>query len=138
MNSDLYSDINCSNKSSNSPCSSSSGSRTILLESISVVEQAENFQEFKKQILTSIVSISHLDVRHKKFYDERKKLVKDFPEEDIALFISENEIDYNESIYNYTDNTIEERKAIIDYVSRHGIPSNIGEIYPALENYLRQ
>ena len=102
------------------------------------VEQTELFEEFKKTVLTAIVSISHLDTRHIKFYNERKKLVKDFPEEDIALFIAENKIDYSESIYNYTDNTLEERKAIVDHISRNGIPNNIEIIYPALANYLKK
>lgn len=102
------------------------------------VEQTESFEDFKKKVLTAIVSVSHLDTRHKQFYNERKKLVKGFPDEDIALFIAENKIDYHESIYNYTDNTLEERKAIIDHISGNGIPSNLELIYPALANYLKK
>ena len=101
-----------------------------------VVEQTNSFNDFKRTLLTAILTISHIDNRHAQFYNERKKLVKDFPDEDIALFIAENSIDYSESIYNFTDNTLEERKAIIDFIAKNELPSNLPIIYPALANYL--
>lgn len=102
-----------------------------------VVMKTTSYEDLKKNILTSIASVSHFDARHMKFYIERKKIVKDFPEEDIALFIAENRINDKESIYNYTDNTLEERKAIIDYIAKNGIPENLDIIYPSLSWYLK-
>ncbi len=103
-----------------------------------VVENTEDFNSFRNKIITAIIDISHLDVRHKRFYGERKKLVKDFPPEDIALFIHENEIDPQESIYNFTDNTLDERMGVINYIAKYGIPNNLEEIYPALAIYLKK
>ena len=87
-------------------------------------------------ILTSIIELSHSDMRYDKLYDERKKLVRDFPESDIAMFIKANEIDPEESIYRLTDNTLIEQKAIIQWTCEYGVQSVIKKVYPALGDYL--
>lgn len=100
-----------------------------------VVEHTENFDCFKQNILCAICEIKHTDKRFSKFYSERKKLVKDFAESDIAVFVQKNEIDPSESIYHFTNNTLCERKAIISWVASYGWNDCISEIYPELDAY---
>lgn len=103
-----------------------------------VVEKTVNYEEFKDNILTMIVSFVHTDPEFRKMYDSRKRLVREFPEEDIAVFLKANEGDPEESIYRYTDNTSYERKAVVKWVAHHGISDAIEYVYPALAAYLKK
>lgn len=101
-----------------------------------VVERTTSYVELKNNLLTMVVQISHKEKEFMKIYLDRKKLLKGFPEEDVAIFIRENEIAPEESIYKYTDNTLVEKKAIIKWISAHGISDAISYVYPALKAYL--
>lgn len=68
----------------------------------------------------------------------RKKLLKGISESDIAIFVRENEIDSQESIYHFTDLTLMERHAIIKWVSTYGTVPELEYIYPALASYLKK
>lgn len=103
-----------------------------------VVETTSKFEDFKKRLLISILDIDHSDSKHKQFYMERKRLVKEFKNEDVAMFIHEASIDRSKIIHNLTDNTISERQVIIDYISQNGIPNDLETIYPALASYLKK
>lgn len=101
-----------------------------------VVANTDCYEDLRKNLLTGIVHIPRSDGRFHNLYTERKKLVKGFPESEIAAFIRENQIDPMESIYRYTDNTKMEREAIISWVAQHGYIAEIEIIYPALAQYL--
>ena len=101
-----------------------------------VVANTDCFEELRTNLLTGVVHIPRSDGRFHNLYTERKKLVKGFPESEIAAFIRENQIDPMESIYRYTDNTKMEREAIISWVAQHGYIAEIEIIYPALAQYL--
>lgn len=101
-----------------------------------VVDRTDCYEDLKTRLLTEIVSISREESYFHNLYEERKKLVKDFPESDIAIFIHENQTDPMESIYRFTDNTKMEREAIISWVSQHGYINEIKTVYPALAQYL--
>ncbi len=101
-----------------------------------VVERTTSYEELKNNLLTMIVHVSHKEKDFMRLYLDRKKLLKNFPEADIAIFIRENEIYPEESIYKYTDNTLIEQKAIIKWISAHGISDAISYVYPALNSYL--
>jgi len=103
-----------------------------------VLDKTEIFQDFKINVVTAIVDIPHSDIRFPQFYKERKKLVIDFPESDIAVFIHENEVDPQEGIYRLTDNTQVEREAIIRLIAQIGLHPVISTIYPALDMYLKK
>lgn len=103
-----------------------------------VINKTADFSEFKNVILNSIIDIPHFDKRFNDLYTARKKLVKDVQDADIAVFIRANEVDPKESIYKYTDNTISEKMAIIQWISNYGIVPEIDSIYPALSSYLRE
>ena len=103
-----------------------------------VLDKTNRFDDFIHNVLNSIIDISPIDKRFKTFYKERKALVKNFPESDIADFIINNRQIVAESIYRLTDNTRAEREEIIAWISKNGLIPELGDIYPALAAYLRK
>ena len=84
-----------------------------------VVKETENWYEFKTNLLNFITKIKHTDKSFTKMYAERKKLLKAFPDSDMAIFIKENAIDPLEEIYRLTDNTQIERRQILSWMAHH-------------------
>lgn len=103
-----------------------------------VVEITDRFDELKNNLLTHIISVSHKDTRFMGLYNARKKIIRNFPEEDIAIFVRENEVNPDESIFKLTDNTLLEKKAIIKWIVRYGFCDALSYVYPALNDYLRK
>lgn len=103
-----------------------------------VVSLTDCYEELKNNLLTEIVRVPREDRRFHTLYLDRKKLIKDFPESEIAIFIHENSIDPVESIYRFTDNTKMEREEIINWIAQHGYIDDIEVIYPALAQYLSE
>lgn len=101
-----------------------------------VLEKTSRFDDFKGNVLNSIIDVPHTEKRFHSFYSERKTLVEKFPESDIADFVINNRKNTKESIYKLTDNTRTEREEIIAWVARNVIPSYLAEVYPALSAYL--
>lgn len=102
------------------------------------IDATESFDSLKKHILSHITEYSHTDKRFMRFYNERKKLVRGFPESDIAIFLNENAINPQEAIFRYTDNTLTEKRHVIKWVAQHGWDKSIAYVYPALEIYLKK
>lgn len=102
-----------------------------------VVARTDCYDELKEKILTEIVHISRKDARFSVFYTDRKKLIRFFPETEMAAFILENDVDPAESIYRYTDCTRMECAKIIEWVATNGYIKEIDSIYPALGMYLK-
>lgn len=103
-----------------------------------VIDTTTHYEDLKNNLLTLIINYKHTDVEFTKLYKERKQLLKEFPEEDVAVFVKENESDYTESIYRFTDNTLLERKCVIKWISNHGMTDAISYVYPALDHYLKK
>lgn len=103
-----------------------------------VVDETSNLEDFKTNLLEKITDFSHQGRQFRRLYDERKKLLKDFPEADIAIFVKKNEVDPEESIYRLTDNTLLEKKIIVKWIGRHGFCKAISYVYPALDTYLKK
>ncbi|MCR5186518.1 MAG: BREX-4 system phosphatase PglZ [Clostridia bacterium] len=103
-----------------------------------VIDNTSGPMEFRKGIMYSIFKIKHTDKHYERFYEERKSLLKSFPESEIAVFVSDNRLDTKESIYRLTDNTLSEKREIISIASKEGIPENLDLIYPDLSLYLEK
>lgn len=103
-----------------------------------VVNETQNFEDFKTNLIVKITEFSHEEQNFMQLYDERKKLLKDFPEEDIAIFVKANEVEQEESIYRLTDNTMIEKKTVIKWLVKNGLSDAISYVYPALNAYLRK
>lgn len=103
-----------------------------------VVKETENWREFKTNILIFITKIKHTDKSFTKMYAERKKLLKAFPDSDMAIFIKENAIDPSEEIYRLTDNTQIERRQILSWMAHHQWNEAYAYTYPLLSSYLQK
>ena len=103
-----------------------------------VLNESNGFQDFKCKILNAITGISHSSPGFSQLYEDRKRLVSQYPAADIAVFVSNNRFDPRESIYKLTDNTLVEREEIIANIAQYGIPKELEKIYPALSMYLRK
>lgn len=101
-----------------------------------VIEKSDDFDSFKNNILNEISNISHKNNMFYMFYEARKKLVKQYPDSEVAVFVSNNRYDSEEGIYKLTDNTRVEREEIIADISQHGMPTDLERIYPDLSLYL--
>lgn len=103
-----------------------------------VLNKCQNIDDFRLLILREIMNISHTSDDYLTMYKDRKQLISDFPDSDLANFISENRVDPEESIYKLTDNTLVEREEIIAEIAQHGIPRNLDILYPDLNMYLQK
>jgi hypothetical protein len=106
-----------------------------------VIEMTNLFEDFKRNIITAIINVSHTDRRFDTFYNERKILVEKFAESDIAAFVSENRRDLTESIYKLTDMTLTEREefiALFSSIDKDTLLKRAKISYPALVDYLRK
>lgn len=103
-----------------------------------VLDNTINFADLKTNLMVKITEFFHTDKHFQQFYDERKKLLKDFSEADIAIFVQENEIEQKESIYRLTDNTMLERKTIVKWITQNGFNEALTYVYPALAAYLKK
>ena len=103
-----------------------------------VAKGTDNWCEFKTNLLVFITKLAHTDKVFKKMYAERKKLLKEFPDSDIAIFIKENAIDPSEEIYRLTDNTQIERRQILSWVAHHEWNEAYAYVYPLLSSYLQK
>lgn len=103
-----------------------------------VTNEAANFEDFKTKLMIKFTEITHNDNNFKLLYNDRKRLLKHFPEEVLAVFIKANEMNPMESIYRLTDNTLLEKKTIIKWISHYGLNDAISYVYPALNDYLKK
>ncbi len=103
-----------------------------------VIHETDNYENLKDNLLIKITEFSHTDPNFRSLYDDRKKLLKDYQEEDIITFINVNNENSDESIYRYTDNTLAEKKEVVKWVTDHGITDALTYVYPALDIYLRK
>jgi hypothetical protein len=103
-----------------------------------VLERTSAFDDFKTNVLTAIIDVPHTDKRFAGFYAERKALVKDYPEPDVANFVSKNRRDAAESIFKLTNGKKTEREEIVAWVAQNGWVSEITDIYPALASYMKK
>lgn len=103
-----------------------------------VIEQSNDFEDFKYKVVNAISSVSHKNIVFADYYRDRKKLVSQYPESDIAIFVLNNRFDPSESIYKLTDNTLVEKEEIIADIAQHGVPNELESIYPALALYLKK
>ncbi len=103
-----------------------------------MVLKTDSFDRLKENIIVGITEYTHNDSCFMSLYNDRKKLVRFYPEEDILLFIKANKADSLESIYRFTDNTEIEKKEIVKWIANNGISEAVEYVYPALNEYLNK
>jgi len=103
-----------------------------------VLGETINYTSFSSNLLKAIIDILPNDARFDLYWKERKELVANFSDHEISDFILSNRENEADSVYRLTDNTLEERKEIIDWIARNKtIPKIIENIYPQLALYLK-
>lgn len=101
-----------------------------------VVQNSKTPMECVRNILYLIINIPHTSKDYTIFYNQRKELIKKYPESEIAQFVVENRKYPEESIYKLTDNTEVEREEIVANVSQQGTVKELEKIYPLLNLYI--
>ena len=95
------------------------------------------YTEYQFQLYNHILDIDHESRDYWRMYSIRKDMLKDAKYDEIAVFLSEVGKKGDERIYYLTDNTMEERRAIIKEIARtKTIPKQLKKIYPALADYM--
>jgi hypothetical protein len=94
-----------------------------------VLDKTEDFEKYKRNILDTILFYSHNEKDFEKLYKDRKSLLKEFKEFEIAEFVEESKRKGKDRVNYLTDSSLVEKKAILEC----GIAKN----YPALENYMK-
>ncbi len=103
-----------------------------------VLEISNDVNDFRYKVMNAISSILHTESQFQQFYEERKRLISQYPVAEMAVFVSNNRFDPAESVYKLTDNTLIEREEIIADIAQHGIPTGLEGIYPDLALYLKK
>ena len=104
-----------------------------------VLEGVIEIEKLKDSILNAIIEVPHTDKRFERFFKERKELIANFSEPDIAAFVQDNKINPEESVYKLSDQTLSEREEIIALfgsLDRNKILGRIKVTYHALYDYL--
>jgi len=94
-----------------------------------VLDKTNSFDDFKRNILNTILDYPYNTENFVSLAQNRKDLLVHFKEPEIAEFVAESKIKGNERINYLTDSSLVEKKAILEC----GIAKN----YPDLENYLK-
>jgi len=104
-----------------------------------VVNKTMRFSDFDRVKIFTLLDIPPNDPRFESFYAERKELLKDLSDADVAEYVAETKIKGVNRFHYLTDNTMLERKAIIECLDGvDTIPLNeLTRRYPALADYLR-
>jgi len=101
-----------------------------------VLDATNRFEDFAPNVLNAFLGVRHSDGRFASFKLERRELARGFPESDVAAFVVENRADPAEGIHRLTDATRTEREEIIAWIAQNGVPPQLGDVYPALADYL--
>lgn len=102
-----------------------------------VMKASPSYEEYRKHLFDIILDIPRKSKDFKSLYYQRKGLLKDLAESDLANYVAMSLQKGSERVFYLTDNTQIERYAIIEELSRNGeIPEELSMIYPALKQYL--
>jgi hypothetical protein len=117
--------------------SGADGSRPYLAY---VLEKTEHFEDFDANILNLILDFDPEDERFPEICEDRKSLLQNFPEAELAGFLARAKIKGKNRIYYLTANTEAERKAIIECLSEfEELPEGwLKKHYTDLADYLRE
>jgi hypothetical protein len=103
-----------------------------------VLDDTETFDDFRMNILNSIIKINPTEKNFYAYYQERKSFLHNFKEFEIDGFIIENRKYLNEAIYKLTDVTVKEREEMVLLYSRIPDETVLKQNYPDLFYYLSE
>ena len=87
-----------------------------------VVKKSESLEEFVVNLFNSLLDIDHLSSQFNKLYEERKFILKNFLsyESEIYKYCKLTIIKEKNALYYLTDNSRQEKEAIIYYLDKYG------------------
>ena len=106
-----------------------------------VLDVTTKVEDFKDNILNTIIEISPSDIRFEQFFKERNLLVEYFSEADIASFVRDNRVNLEDSLYRLTNRKSTEREeliALFGTLEKEKVLNRIKVTYPALYEYLHR
>lgn len=104
-----------------------------------VIKNSPTFEKYENAIFSTILTIDYRDRDYKKYYDERKAILRGFPEHKLLEYVHLSKIKDKDRIFYLTDSTKAEQRAIIEEIAHLGIvPEKLSWIYPELDSYLKK
>lgn len=104
-----------------------------------VIKHSPTFEEYETAIFSTILTIDCKARDYKKYYDERKEILRGFPEHKLLEYVHASKIKDKDRIFYLTDSTRAEQRAIVEEVSHIGtVPRELSWIYPDLFSYLKK
>lgn len=101
-----------------------------------VVQHSPNYAAYCRELTHAILHVPHTSEVYQALYQERKAFLKVHPEVDISEFVRDSHEKGSNRVYYLTDNTILERRAILEETARYGLDQSVLEgIYPDLAAY---
>lgn len=101
-----------------------------------VVQHSTNYAAYRRELTHAILHVPHTSEAYQALYQERKAFLKAHPEVDVSEFVRDSHEKGSSRVYYLTDNTILERRAILEETARYSLDQSIlEEIYPDLAAY---
>lgn len=101
-----------------------------------VIQHSMNYAAYRRELTHAILYVPHTSESYQLLYQERKAFLKAHPEVDISEFVRDSHEKGSNRVYYLTDNTILERRAILEETARYSLDQSILEgIYPDLAAY---
>ena len=104
-----------------------------------VAQHSPNYAAYRKELTHAILHVSHESDAYQALYQERKAFLKAHQEVDISEFVRDSHEKGANRIHYLTDNTILERRAILEETARYGLNlPTLEEVYPDLAAYFNE
>ena len=102
-----------------------------------VLQHSPNYEAYRKAITHAILHVPHTSEAYQALYQERKAFLKAHSEVDVSEYVRDSLEKGSSRIYYLTDNTVLERRAILEETARYSLDQSILEkVYPDLAAYL--
>ena len=101
-----------------------------------VMQNSPNYTTYRKEITHAILRVPHTSEAFQQLYQERKAFLMAHPSIDISEYVRDTREKGEDRIYYLTDNTIIEKRAIVEETAQHRPEQSVIEgIYPDLAAY---
>ena len=104
-----------------------------------VAQHSPNYAAYRRELTHAIMHVPHTSDAYPSLYQERKAFLKAHQEVDISEFVRDSHEKGANRIHYLTDNTILERRAVLEETARYGLNlATLEEVYPDLASYFNE
>ena len=104
-----------------------------------VVQYSPNYAVYRRELTHAILHVPHTSDAYPNLYQERKMFLKAHREVDISEFVRDSHEKGVNRIHYLTDNTILEKRAILEETARYGLNlPTLKKVYPDLAAYFNE